>query len=250
MADLPKAYMNVTRALTGYWGTYLPTLKLAPGMLGVLDNGVFVKNGHIDSFKEYDPSAYPIVEQPTDDAVTRWTTKAVSMEVVGGGVAAAGAEAKVRLHFGQANEAAIICNGMRTSSYDDTGQIKTLLRSLLAAGKWDVELCLVTDVVIADTAWICFSTDRNQSADITAAAPLSLPVDPIGALKVIAGNGKLEASLSAAKTSAFCATLRSGGTPLFRAIRFTPGFLGLGAPSLGFTKGETNEFQEPAFGED
>jgi hypothetical protein len=43
--------------------------------------------------------------------------------------------------------------------------------------------------------------------------------------------------------------LSSGGTPLFRAIRFRRGWLGVGADELDYPKGLPQEFEEPTFGD-
>ncbi len=182
--------------------------------------------------------------------MTQWATKAVSQQVVGGSLAVPGSlgQGRVRLTFGQADEAAIICNGMRSAAFDDITIVKDLMRKLRDAGQWRDELCLITDVVVVDSAWLCFSTDRNQAADIVAKAAVPLPAAPLDALKAIAGNGTLEVAESSGKSSAICISLPAGGTPLFRALRFNPAWLGLGAPNLGFVKGEDNEFLEPGFG--
>lgn len=247
---LPKNYMKVTRELTGYWGTYLPTVHLEPGMLGEVADGVFSSRGNVSKFAAYRAGTFPVIEQRTDGAVTHWTTKSVSMEVFGASASAPADIAKggVRLRFGAANEAAIICNGMRSASYDDIGAIKDLLRQLREDGEWDDDICLITDVVVVDSAWLCFSTDAGQAADITASSPLALPAAAVEALPLLGGKADISAAVTATKSSAICTNLPAGGTPLFRAIRFNPTWLGLGQPTLGLVRGEVGEFQEPAFG--
>ncbi len=249
LANLPQSYIRVVRDLTSYWGTYLPGRHLYVGMLFEFDDGVFVKAGDLAGLPTVEIANYPVETEASDDAVMHWTSDAVTMEVIGADVAAPGAVASggVRLTFGQAKQAAIICNGVRTSAYADITAVRDLLRRLRDAGVWKPNISLVTDVMVVDSAWLCFSTERDQQADIKASAPLALPAVPAEALKAIAGNGTLTASATAAKTSAICTTLPNGGTPLFRAIKFSPAWLGLGTPALGFVKGGGEEFMEPDF---
>lgn len=252
MANLPQSYIRVVRDLTSYWGTYLPGRHLYVGMLFEFDDGVFVKAGDLAELPTVEIANYPVETEVPDDAVMHWTSDAVTMEVIGADLTAPGtiAAGGVRLTFGQAKQAAVICNGVRTSAYADITAVRDLLRRLRDAGHWKAGVSLVTEVIAVDSAWLCFSTERNQQAEIKASAPLALSAlaaVPAEALTAIAGHGTLTASATAAKTSAICTTLPNGGTPLFRAIKFSPTWLGLGTPGLGFIKGGAEEFVEPDF---
>jgi hypothetical protein len=106
---------------------------------------------------------------------------------------------------------------------------------------------VVTDLVSVDSAWICFSTASGQTAEIKAKVPVALPGDPTAALSALSGSASLEASHSATKSSAFCATLPSGGTPLFRAIKFNRRWLGILKPELAHVRGSDEAFEEASF---
>jgi len=124
------------------------------------------------------------------------------------------------------------------------------------AGHWKAGVSLVTDVIVVDSAWLCFSTERNQQAEIKASAPLALPAPsalailpavPAEALKAIAGPGTLTASATAATARAICTTLPNGGTPLARSIKLSRTWLGLGTPELDAVKDGAEEFVQPVF---
>ena len=57
---LPKAYMNEIRKITGYWGTYLPSDRLSPGMVGRVENGFDLLDRHLQ------------VPEPADDLCRRY----------------------------------------------------------------------------------------------------------------------------------------------------------------------------------
>lgn len=251
MSDLPKAYMRVARNLTGYWGTYLPSLELQLGTIGRRVDGILVKQGHLSHFPGYDPAAYGIDDQRRSDPTVFWATKSVHAEVLKADAKTPGdvASGGVRLNFGGADEAAIICNAPRDQSYADTLALKEFMWRLRERGVWDDDLCVVTDLVLVGSAWICFSTASGQAAEIKAKAPLALAADPTAALSALSGSGSLEAARSAATSSAFCATVQSEGTPLFRAIKFNRRWLGLVKPSLDLVRGASDAFEEPSFGD-
>jgi hypothetical protein len=222
MSDLPKSYMRIARDITGYWGTYLPSLELRVGSIGRRVDGVFVREGHLSRYPAYSTAKIDIDDRPGRGPTVVWATRSVRMEVLNAEAKAPGevATGGVRLNFGGANEAAIICNTPREQYFADTLAIKELMWQLRKKGEWDDALCVVTGLVSVGSAWICFATESGQAAEIKATAPLALPGDPTAALSALSGSASLEASHSAATSSAFCASLPSGGTPLFRALKF------------------------------
>jgi hypothetical protein len=251
VSDLPKAYMRVARNITGYWGTYLPTLNLQLGMIGRRSNGIFIREGHLSQYPGYSTSGFELDDNRRDEQTVVWNTQSVRMELLDADANALGkvASAGVRLSFGAANEAAIICRGPREQSFADLLAIKDLMWQLRKSGNWDDELCVVTDLVWVESAWICFSTASGQSAEIKAKGPVGIPGDPTAVLSALSGSASVEAIHTNAKSSAFCATLLSGGTPLFRAIKFNMRWLGLLNPELALVRGPDEAFEEAGFGD-
>ena len=253
--NLPKSYIKVALGITGYFGTYLPSLRLEPGTIFRISDGVPVREAHLDHFPEFQRDQFPLNDQPESQSTAIWNTQSVQMDVIN--VQAQGpanvAGGAVRLRFGRANEAAIICNAVRYQAFADVLKLRALLRQLRRQNQWDDALCVVTEVVHVSSAWICFSTAANQEARISANAPLALPADPTGALAKLAGSASVEASHEHADSSAFCSTLPDGGTPLFQALRFNRSFLNLFGtlePKLDFSRSEPDgppEFEEPSF---
>ena len=252
MATLPKAYMRIARNLTGYWGTYLPWINLSPGTIGRTIEGVFSQEGHLEQKKDYDPKLHASMKQTNIKPVSVWTTRNVIMEVLKAelSVPVRVGSGRIKLRFGGANEAAIICNGSRQWLFPDLDGIKALMRKLLAENRWDKEQCLITEVMLVESAWICFATEKGQAAEITGAASIPLPVGALDALNTLAGNAELTASSTGEQSAGFYSTLPSGSTPLFRAIRFSTSWLFPDDEKISFLKGESpsQEFEEPIFG--
>jgi hypothetical protein len=251
VSDLPKSYVRVARQITGYWGTYLPTLNLQLGTIGRRSDGIFVREGHLSHYPGYSAKRFKLDDHRPNEPTVVWNTQSVRMERLKAEANALGevATAGVRLNFGAANEAAIICNAPREQSFADLLEIKDFMWQLRRSESWDDELCVVTDLVWVESAWICFSTASGQTADIKAKVPVTIPGDPTTVLSALSGSASVEASHIGTKSSAFCATLPSGGTPLFRAIRFNIRWLGLLKPELALVKGPDEAFEEASFGD-
>jgi hypothetical protein len=250
VGTLPKAYMRVAREITGYWGTYLPSLQLEPGVMGRVVEGIFVKEGHLSQLPGFDPALHAVTEEAQRDPVSLWNTRHVSLNVLGvdASLPAGAGSAGIRLRFGAANEAAIICNGNAYRSFANLRAVKELMQQLLENGKWDRGQVMVTEVLATQKAWICFSTGKDQTAELHASAPLAPGADPLGLLRAAAGQVHLVASAANEQAAGYSTTLPNGGTPLFRAIQFRRDWRHpwQGAPQ--YLKGES-PFEEPAFGE-
>jgi hypothetical protein len=78
--------------------------------------------------------------------------------------------------------------------------VKTLLRELRESNAWDPDLCLITEVLVVKSAWICFATDRDQVAEIKGSASLPLATEPDAALEAVAASGKVSASWKSQKS--------------------------------------------------
>ena len=255
MDALPKAYIKVAREITGFWGAYPPSYPLAPGMIGTPQGGAFVRESYLNLMPGYDPAAHAVEDNEAgDDPVSVWTTRRVKMQVIGADVASpvGTANAGIKIQFGGKNEAAIICNGNVYRAFTDLRSVKDLMLTLLEAGIWKREDCLVTEVLVAKSAWIFFSTERDQIAEIKADAPLDLSnmALPVDVLRGLAARAKLGASSMSTRSAGISTTLPEGGTPLFRAIRFNPKrWWRREDNTIDFIKGSDPDFEEQTFGE-
>lgn len=255
MDALPKSYIKIAREITGYWGAYPPSYPLAPGMIGKPQGGAFVRESYLDLLRGYDPVAHSVEDNAaSDDPVSVWTTRRVKMQVLNAEVASpvAPAVAGLKIHFGGQNEAAIICNGNIYRAFTNLRSVKDLMLTLLEKGIWKREDCLVTEVLVTKAAWIFFSTDRDQTAEVKADVPLDLShsASPVDVLSGLAGRGKLVASSISTWSAGISAALPEGGTPLFRAIRFNPKrWWRQQDNTIDFVKGSDSDFEEQMFGE-
>jgi hypothetical protein len=243
--------MRVAKEITGYWGTYLPSMEMEPGVIGRVVGGLFVKEGHLNQFPGFNLALHSVQEEAEHNSVSLWNTRHVSLRVIGvdASMPANGGSAGIRMQFGAANEAAIICNGNAYRSFADLRVVKELMQQLLESEKWDRDQCVVTEVLATKKAWICFSTAKDQTAELHAAAPLVPGADPLGVLKAAAGQANLIASSTNSEAAGYSTTLPNGGTPLFRAIKFRRDWPNPFHSSPQYLKGES-AFDEPVFGEE
>lgn len=250
MSDLPKMYMRVARDLTGYWGTYLPSRRLEPGIIGSIVEGVFVPEGRLDQLLGYDKFKHGVQQEPEGDPASAWATQHVTFTDVNvSGTAPAGlASAGIRMRFGAANEALIICSGVSYRSFSNLRNVKELMKQLFEAKQWDREQCVITEVVASKAAWICFSTAKDQALELDGSAPLLPGADPLGLLKNAAGNLSLKVASTDSLQAAYSTTVPDGGTPLFRALRFRRGLLHPFHSEPQYLKGGDDAFEEPEFG--
>lgn len=249
---LPKAYMNEVRSITGYWGTYLPSDRLFPGMVGRVENGLFKNEGTgLSTYPGYDPALHgPDVPQPSRSPVSVWQSKTVSMSSTQANANLPGVPGgSIRVGFSKANSAVMICKAIRTHSLISLGRVRTLLHDLLQDEKWDPSLCVVTDVVLVNAAWICFSTDRDQEAEITATGSVGLTGTPLDALTNAAAKGDLATSWNEQKSAGYSTEVTDGGTPLFQALQFKRSIPFVGERKLQFLRGAAADFEEPSFGD-
>jgi hypothetical protein len=243
MNSLPKVYIRVAREITGYWGAYPPSMAIAPGMIGRPVGGVFVCEGNLNQYPGFNSKTHAIDEQLSEETTSIWTTRRVTTETLSASVdlpLAAHAPA-IRFRFDGANEMAIVCHEPHRRAFTNLKSIKDLMRSLLESETWDRELCVVTEVLAASSAWICFATGTGHSVEIRAEVPPATSLTP---------PAKVVASASNEQFAGHLTKLHSGGTPLFMAIRFSTHWWPLrNREAIGYVKGGNQEFVEPDFSE-
>jgi len=250
--ELPKAYMNEIRKITGYWGTYFPSNRLMPGMVGRVKDGLFENDRMLSESPGFDPALHSVGKpEPSRNLVQVWQSENVSAITVRAGANVPGVPASGASKFGfnKANNAVMICKELRGQGFQHLGQVKTLLHGLLETGQWDTDLCLITEVRLVKAAWICFATSSDQEAVVSASGSVGLGLGPIDALKDLAAKGELSTSWNSSKSAGYKTELTEGGTPLFLAIRFKRSIPLVGAYDLQFLKGDSRLFEEPEFGE-
>lgn len=147
--DLPKAYINEIRNITGYWGTYFPSDRLIPGMVGRTVGGLFKNERMLSEYSGYDAALHGVAKPlPSRNTVQVWQSKDVSAVTMQAGANVPGAPATgaIKFAFNKANNAVMICKELREQGIAHLGNVKTFLRDLLIAKEWDPDLCLITEV--------------------------------------------------------------------------------------------------------
>ena len=248
--DLPKQYIRIARDITGYWGAYPPSYPLSPGMIGRPKDGAFIREDYLKSLPGYDPVTHDIEDNALPDPVSLWTTRGVSMKVLGTGVATkvVPVSGKIQIHFSAENDAAIICNGNLYRSFSSLSAVKNLMLDLDDKNQWDRKQCVVTEILVVKTAWIFFATEKERTGEVEGSAPVNLSkFGPFDALKELVGKANLVASFSGSRTGCIATSLPNGGTPLFRAIKLKKEFVR--PKEIDYVKGLDLAFEEPMFGE-
>jgi hypothetical protein len=250
MSSLPKSYSRIARAITGYCGTYPPSLPLQPGTVGLIDDGSFVREGDFSQYPDVSPNSYPIIDETSGESTQIWMTKGVSLEKVGAEVAAPAnaADAKIKMSFKDADDAVIVCKDPHFRSFSDVRAVKNHVWKLWGEGKWDRQNILVTEVFQVASAWIFIATGGNQTAEVGASAPLALAASPLAILKAVAGSAALNLSTDASRSSSSITELQSTCTPLFKAVRISR--TAIFGSKIDYVKGSDPRFEEAWAGDD
>jgi hypothetical protein len=250
---LPLRYMQVLYELTGYWGTYLPTRPLQPGMVGKRTNGMFEQITHLERLPGYDAELLGLQSYEREQSSTEWSSEGVITTALAPKIAAPGkiAEIELQVDFHRSEDALVLLQSVQHHQYTDTRNLKSLLQDLRELGEWKSDYCVITEVIEAKAAWLFFATDTNQSASLKAHTSV-LPAAVPDSLKQLVGDAEIAASLGCQNFSGFFTKLPTGGTPLFSALAFKKAWwqLGLGKPEGVMLKGEDQVFEEPVFGEE
>jgi hypothetical protein len=227
MANLPVSYMKAVLNLTSFWGTYPPDEPMEPGMIGKIKKGAFVQERDLHLLPGYDKKNHAVKDKKKKSgSVLTWASEGVGIQSGGAGVKGKQlpASAKFDVNFGRENELVMICKGNIYRGFVDLRAVKTLMVDLLKEGQWDKHDCIVTEVMTTQKAWVLFSTKRNQTAQIGINAKvdpskIGLPLDWLK--KQLEGQAKVNVSFSGGMSAGYCLDLPDGGTPLFRALKFS-----------------------------
>ena len=252
MANLPVRYMRILFNVTGYWGTYLPTRTMQPGMIGRRRDGKFEQVTHLERCPGYDAELLGLESYAHEDALAEWSSEGVVLGGIKPSIDAPGkiAHLNMNLEFEHENDALVLLEGITHHQYSDTRHLKSLLYDLRELGEWEEDYCVVTEVIEAKTAWIFLATDTKQSAALSAETSV-LPATAPASLKQLVGDAAIATSLDCKNFRGFFSKQASPSTPLFSAMRFNSEWwqLGLGKPDLLALKGADTAFEEATFGE-
>ncbi len=132
MTALPVSYMRIVRDTTGFFGTYMPDLSLAPGVIGRLVDGVFMKEGRLEQCKGFGRVKHSVEQQPKSESDSRWTSKRVTITQAAAGATVPGLQ---RRHDARSSSAPpmkppIFCHGTTHQHF----------ANLVAVQRTDVEL--------------------------------------------------------------------------------------------------------------
>jgi hypothetical protein len=233
-----EQYARELHTQFGYLATWLPTLKIGLGEVGVIRDGMFERVGNLDDFgiKHTDQ----VSANSGDLDYTSAGAVSVDFGAVGSTPVAATVPAKIEanisISFGRADAVLFQAAGCNTSTITNLREISDIILSRYKAGNWPEEHVVVTEVISCEAATILVSSGANAHVNLTASGELgsgSAKLARAGTGLKIAGYSAIGASVRAGK----------GATPLFKAVGIRKPWLPfIGRPTIEVKAGEDMEF--------
>jgi hypothetical protein len=240
---LGSRYTRGLRALSGYWGTWEPTVPIKVGTIGTLDGRVLIPTGHLSALPGL-ATGIPATTLERRKVRAAWR-RGVSWSS-GGEVNASvpGANATIELHFMKGLSFLLTVAGADYRAFNDLRTVARVVLSQYKENNWNPDDILITHVVEAPHVTVIVSGESGGGVTIAAdVVPeffrLEWLADAAAAIKVSHEKG----------VGFSCYAARA--TPLYRAIQLDRNWLGRETMSL--VRGETTDpmaaFREPDIGE-
>ncbi len=240
---LGSRYTRRLRDLSGYWGTWEPTVPIEVGTIGVLDGKVLVPVRHISALPGLD-AGLPATVLEKRKVRAAWRSGVSWDSSAGVHASAPAAKASVEFHFTRGLSLLLV---IADADYRAFSDIRTAARIILAQyreGNWCSGDILVTHVVEAARVTAMVAEEEGGSVALSAnVAPGALPLDWLadaGVRAQVARESGIGFSCYAARA-----------TPLFRAVQLNRDWLGRDSVSLvrGDVLDPMDAFAEPDMGE-
>jgi hypothetical protein len=219
---LHKTYTVELHSALGYLATWLPTSELQLGDLVAAGDSGLTRVGHVRdhglSFTPRPGSSRAIYEYASSGAVS--IIAKIAGQVVPGS-SLADADAGLVVKFSRANAIVFEASGCSCAGIVDLASLGRAIEKRYAAGKWDRNWMLVTELVNANAATIIIAGSQSAQADLKASGTIGK-----GVIRLSDLDAKLEAKNTV--DIGFKIIASTGLTPLYRASGIKRSWFGSG----------------------
>jgi hypothetical protein len=197
----------------GYRPTWLPSIPLQVGDVGILENDVFIKES---TLKEYG-LFFEVVTSENDATIDFSSERGITLttklegKVEPRAINLGKADAGFIIEFNHENGFIFRLNGSRTSVISNLGRVKKEVLHRFNKGQWDKNLVIISELIEAKSATILLSGQAGSKVELKAQGNLNVSTMDIADASL---NLRLESG------QALAATIlgQEGITPLYRAI--------------------------------
>ncbi|GHV32419.1 hypothetical protein FACS1894177_08510 [Bacteroidia bacterium] len=200
----------------GYNATWAPGIPLQIGDIGVFDeDGAFDRKSNIAYFK----IAFDICPDTTNDQLNYSSkgsasiTAKLSGQIAPGSVLAV-ADVGAIVEFSKENSVVFKAKNVSYPSIADQIQLEKDVIALYNQKQWNKDWCIITELVVAESATIIISNSSNGKIELKANANLSLA-------KIDIADAAFDFSTQFAKNLNTTIIAQEGLTPLFKARKLT-----------------------------
>jgi hypothetical protein len=245
---LDAEYVQAVKDATGYWGSSPPNLRVRPGTIGIVENGIFSPQDHLENIQGVNPEALRLDDQESPpNTIVRMSNRVRWSTIKAKGAAPIGSVpvgAKVSVKFEADRQVVVACSAARVRNFARLALVRDEVRKLDDLDKWQKGWAFVTDVYETDHLRILFSSKTGGNVLLEVSALIPAPI--AGGSTIFASPGiKFGAGTNShgVETDEIEATC----TPLFHASIFRrwahiPGTKGLRP------LGPEDQFPEPPLG--
>jgi len=171
-----EQYSEEIKSKFGYWATWLPSVPLSLGDIGIVNNGVFTRIASIEDFN----LTFEIKENQTEDDLEYSSKGQVSISTkLSGTVSPQGsslldADAGFIVEFGNENSIYFKINESRVSLISNSQKLGHQIIDLYKSGKWNKHWAVITEIVKAESSTILISNSMNAKIELKANANINL----------------------------------------------------------------------------
>ncbi|WP_452222140.1 hypothetical protein [Lacinutrix salivirga] len=204
-----------------YYPSWLPGTPFNLGDVGILRGKEFIRQGNLTE----EGIDFDILKDETKVDLSHSSKGAVSITFKASGTAPAvgstlsKAKAGISVSFSKENSILMKAKGTLNHSIKDQRKLARTIMKLYEEGKWNKDLLVITELVVADSATILIANSKESKIELSAGADVSLA-------KLDIANGEIELGTTISKDLHTEIVAKEGITPLFRLSKVQTPFLG------------------------
>lgn len=197
----------------GYRPTWLPNLPLHIGDYGVIENGVFTKEGNLNdiniNFQSEISSNDTNIDISSEKGISI-TTK-VKGKIESKAVSLGKADAGFIIEFKNNNSFIFKLNGTKTTIISNLGVVKDEILNRYNEGKWKKETVVINELIEAKSATILLSGEAGSKIELKAEGNINVETIDIA-------DASLNLKLTSGQALSAQIIGQEGITPLYRVI--------------------------------